>query len=189
MPYPCTFCNSGDKKYPRQDHGKVFQEVKYLDGLGIEELFFFDDLFNLNNKRVFEFCELLAKSDRNDVGLQVTGPPASTRTSPGDRGAGCERIHFGLETHTDESLRALKKQITVEQIRARRRPVPQTQDQLRRQLHDQSAGDTREDDTEKIGFANALDLDYNQFGVLIAFRPRRSLPRALRRDTGRPTCG
>lgn len=169
-PYPCTFCNSGDKRYRARSMESVLQEVKYLVDLGIRELFFFDDLFNLNNKRVFEFCELL----RRDA-VEVTWGFKSRASGIQDdlvravKAAGCERIHFGLEAHTDESLKALKKQITVEQIRDAVSLCHKHKINCVGSFMINLPGDTREEIRQRISFANSLELDYNQFGVLIAF--------------------
>ena len=169
-PYLCTFCNSGDKKYRARNMESVLQEVKYLAGLGIRELFFFDDLFNLNNKRVFEFCELL----RRDA-VEITWGFKSRVSSVQEdlvravKAAGCERIHFGLETHTDESLKALKKQITVGQIRNAVALCHKYKINCVGSFMINLPGDTREEIRQRISFANSLELDYNQFGVLIAF--------------------
>lgn len=169
-PYPCTFCNSGDKRYRARDMERVLQEVKYLAGLGFKEIFFFDDLFNLNSRRVFEFCELLRR-DRVRITWAFKSRVSGIREDlvRAVKAAGCERIHFGLESHTDESLKALKKQITVDQIRTAvelcRRHRVNTVGSFMINL----PGDTREDIRERFAFANSLKLDYNQFGVLIAF--------------------
>jgi radical SAM superfamily enzyme YgiQ (UPF0313 family) len=169
-PYPCTFCNSGDKRYRVRSMECVLQEVKYLAGLGIREIFFFDDLFNLNNKRVFEFCDLLRRD-----GVRITWAFKSRVSSIREdvvravKAAGCERIHFGLESNTDESLRALKKQITVEQIRAAVALCRKHRVNSVGSFMINLPGDTRQTIRERFAFANSLRLDYNQFGVLIAF--------------------
>jgi len=169
-PYPCTFCNSGDKKYRARSMENVLREVKYLVGLGIKELFFFDDLFNLNNKRVFEFCELLRK-DAVEItwGFKSRASGIQEDLVRAVKEAGCERIHFGLEAHTDQSLKALKKQITVEQIQNAVSLCHKYKINCVGSFMINLPGDTREEIRQRIRFANLLKLDYNQFGVLIAF--------------------
>lgn len=169
-PFHCTFCNSPDKVYVPRSMDKVFEEVQYIHSLGVEEIFFFDDLFNLTNERVYEFCNLIKKEKLKIVWSfksrvhNVTEDFIKTVKE-----CGCERIHFGIETHTDESLKRLRKGITVKQIkeavdlcyRYRINSVGSFMINL--------PGDTLPDIQERFHFAEKLRLDYAQFAVLIAY--------------------
>lgn len=169
-PYLCTFCNSPDKVYMPRSMEKVFEEVLYIHSLGVEEIFFFDDLFNLTNDRVYEFCELIRKEK-----LKITWAFKSRVHNVTEdfiktvKSCGCERIHFGIETHTDESLKALRKGITVQQIeqavelcyRYRINSVGSFMINL--------PGDTVEEIKGRFRFAERLRLDYAQFAVMIAY--------------------
>jgi Fe-S oxidoreductase len=169
-PFHCTFCNSPDKVYMPRSMSKVFEEVMYIHSLGVEEIFFFDDLFNLTNDRVYEFCDLLKKEK-----LKITWAFKSRVHNVTEnfirtvKSCGCERIHFGIETHTDESLKTLRKGITVKQIedainlcyRYRINTVGSFMINL--------PGDTLDDIHERFRFAKRLRLDYAQFAILIAY--------------------
>lgn len=169
-PFHCTFCNSPDKVYMPRSMNKVFEEVMHIHSLGVEEVFFFDDLFNLTNDRVYEFCDLLKKEKLKIAWAfksrvhNVTEDFIRTVKS-----CGCERIHFGIETHTDESLKALRKGITVKQIeysinlcyRYRINTVGSFMINL--------PGDTLGDIHARFRFAERLRLDYAQFAVMIAY--------------------
>ena len=169
-PFQCTFCNSPDKVYIPRSMNKVFEEVMYIHSLGVKEVFFFDDLFNLTNERVYEFCDLLKKEK-----LKITWAFKSRVHNVTEdfirtvKECGCERIHFGIETHTDESLKALRKGITVKQIkhaidlcyRYRINSVGSFMINL--------PNDTLADIKERFRFAEQLRLDYAQFAVMIAY--------------------
>lgn len=169
-PFQCTFCNSPDKVYIPRSMTKVFEEVVYIHSLGVKEVFFFDDLFNLTNDRVYEFCNLLKKEK-----LKIAWAFKSRVHNVTEdfiktvKACGCERIHFGIETHTDESLKALRKGITVKQIeyavdlcyRHRINSVGSFMINL--------PNDTLEDIQERFSFAKRLRLDYAQFAIMIAY--------------------
>lgn len=169
-PYPCTFCNSCDKKYRARSIAEVVKEVGYLAGLGIEEVFFFDDLFNLNNKRVFEFCAALER-ERIAItwGFKSRVANVDEDLLRAVKRAGCERIHFGIEAHTDEDLKALRKMITVDQVRTAVSLCNRHKITCVGSFMINLPGDTRQAIRRRIDFAKSLDLDYVQFGALIAY--------------------
>jgi hypothetical protein len=148
----------------------VIEEVKYLHKLGIKEVFFFDDLFNLKNDRVYEFCRLLKKNN-----LKITWSFRGRVTNINDeimkemKKANCERIHFGIETHTDESLKKLKKGITVGQIKKAVGLCNKYKINAVGSFMINLPGDTKKDILDRFKFANSLKLDYCQFGVLVAY--------------------
>lgn len=169
-PFHCTFCNSPDKMYVPRSMDKVFEEVLYIQSLGVDEIFFFDDLFNLTNERVYEFCNLIKKEKLKIVWSfksrvhNVTEDLIKTVKE-----CGCERIHFGIETHTDESLKRLRKGITVKQIKAAVDLCYRYRVNSVGSFMINLPGDTLSDIKERFRFAEKLRLDYAQFAVLIAY--------------------
>lgn len=169
-PFQCTFCNSPDKKYMPRSMKKVFEEVLYIHSLGVEEVFFFDDLFNLTNDRVFEFCDLLEKEKLKLVWAFKSRVQNVTEDFiKRVKSCGCERIHFGIETHTDASLKRLKKGITVKQIEQAMELCYRYRINSVGSFMINLPGDTLEDIHERFRFAKRLKLDYAQFAVLIAY--------------------
>lgn len=169
-PFRCTFCNSPDKIYRERSMENVIEEMKYLYGLGVKEVFFFDDLFNLKNDRVYEFCRLLRENN-----LNITWSFRGRVTNIDDdimkelKKSNCERIHFGIETHTNESLKRIKKAITVEQIRNATNLCNKYKINAVGSFMINLPGDTRKDILDRFKFANSLKLDYCQFAILIAY--------------------
>jgi anaerobic magnesium-protoporphyrin IX monomethyl ester cyclase len=169
-PFHCTFCNSPDKIYRKRSMANVIEEVTYVQGLGINEIFFHDDLFNVNNERVYEFCRQL-----DEHRLRITWSFKSRVTGIDEdfvrtiKAHGCERIHFGIETHTDEGLKALKKGITVDQIRKACHLCHTHKINSVGSFMINIPGDTVESIRERLDFAASLKLDYFQLAVLIAF--------------------
>lgn len=116
-PYRCTFCNTPRHRYRVMSPQRVCDELKTCIELGIREIYFVDDTFNITNRRVHELCdEILAR------GLDISWT-VRFRVKGVDRpllekmkAAGCQRIQFGVEQGTEEGLLRLKKDVTSLEI-------------------------------------------------------------------------
>ncbi len=66
-PYRCIFChNIMGSKFRYRSAQNIVDEMVYLhDEFNVEEFTFSDDVFNLHQDRVEEFCRLLLKANRN----------------------------------------------------------------------------------------------------------------------------
>jgi anaerobic magnesium-protoporphyrin IX monomethyl ester cyclase len=169
-PFQCTFCNSPDKRYKERSAKNLIKEVKYLYKLGIREIFFFDDIFNINNRRVIEFCRLLRKNNLK-ISWSFRGRVSNLNENVMKelKKANCERIHFGIETHTDESLRRLKKDISIEHVKKAVKLCHKYRINCAGSFMINLPGDTKKDIMGRINFAISLKLDYLQMGILIAY--------------------
>lgn len=169
-PFPCTFCNSPDKVYQERSMEKVIEEIHYYQSLGINEVFFFDDLFNLKNSRVYDFCDLLEKHKiKISWGFKSRVGNIDDALMQRLKETGCERLHFGLETHTDESLKALKKGIKVKQIENAVALCDKYGINSAGSFMINLPGDTRQEILDRFAFTRALKLDYLQVAILIAY--------------------
>jgi radical SAM superfamily enzyme YgiQ (UPF0313 family) len=72
-PYNCIYCHRiFGQKFRFHSAGRIIEEIQYLQKLyHINDVEFLDDIFNLNHKRVFEFCDLLKK---NGMRLKLSFP-------------------------------------------------------------------------------------------------------------------
>jgi anaerobic magnesium-protoporphyrin IX monomethyl ester cyclase len=169
-PFRCTFCNSPDKLYNARSMEKIIDEVKEIQALGVKEVFFYDDLFNITNERVFEFCDLLEKNKIKIAwAFKSRIPSVTEELVQRVKKAGCERIHFGIETHTDESLRTLKKGIKVAQIRNAVGLCQKYRINTVGSFMINLPGDTEQDILDRFAFVNSLKLDYAQYAITIAY--------------------
>lgn len=169
-PFHCTFCNSPYKIYRKRSMQHVIEEIKYICSLSVKEVFFFDDLFNLENDRVYELCSLMSCEN-----IKITWAFKSRVENIDEelvkavKTHGCERIHFGLEAHDNQTLRALKKGITVEQIRKAVSICYKNRVNSVGSFMINLPGDTRQSILDRFDFANSLKLDYCQFAILVAY--------------------
>lgn len=119
-PYRCTFCdreNRMGRNWRMRSPENVVLEMKQVnEKYGISEFMFFDDNFIVNKKWVRDFCRLVepfgflweirSRVDTVDLSLLMTM-----------KKAGCYRIRYGMESADNQTLKTIKKDITVEQIR------------------------------------------------------------------------
>lgn len=114
-PHLCTFCDVPSKKYRPRTWESIFEELDIRVKEGYKEIFLYDDTFNLTAQRVIEFCEILLTKEYK-IRWSFRGRSNSTTREMLviAKKAGCERIHFGIETGTNAGLEILKKGNTVE---------------------------------------------------------------------------
>lgn len=117
-PYRCTFCSTPKGFYRMRSSANVADEIEACVELGIDEIHFVDDTFNVNIDRAINICNEIKKrrfkirwSFRARIDKITEDLIRSAKES------GCDRIHLGVETSTDEGLKKLKKDVTLEQIR------------------------------------------------------------------------
>ena len=116
-PYKCTFCNTPRDRYRTQSPERICDEVAECLKLGIREVYFVDDTFNITNARVADLChEILRRNLKFSwtVRFRVKGVDRELLTLM--KRAGCNRIQFGVEQATDEALLLLQKGVTIAEI-------------------------------------------------------------------------
>lgn len=122
-PYPCTFCDAfvvHGRRYRAHSAERVVEEIRGLaDRFGIREVVFKDSEFTLDRRRVARFCDLMTAG-----GPRVSWT-CSARVNCIDgellrkmAAAGCRVVQFGVESADPAVLDALKKGITIGQVRA-----------------------------------------------------------------------
>jgi anaerobic magnesium-protoporphyrin IX monomethyl ester cyclase len=121
-PFACDFCSrpvwgSVFRKPPLE---KVFCEIEEIRSFGYNCLWIADDCFTLDTAYLEQFCSGMIS---RNVPVSWTCLSRIDRLTPDLVGlmkrAGCIRVYLGLESGSDETLRLMNKQTTVQQgIRA-----------------------------------------------------------------------
>ncbi len=117
-PYRCTFCNTPRHRYRVNSAGRVCDEIQACIDLGIREIYFVDDTFNITNKRVLDLCDEIIRRGLDfswTVRFRVKGVDRNLLEKM--KAAGCSRIQLGVEQGTEEGLLRLKKDVTAQEIR------------------------------------------------------------------------
>ena len=122
-PYLCTFCSWTQtlmgRKYRVRSISNVLDELEWIqENLPeVKEVFFEDDTFTINKKRVLEFCKEYRKRNLDITWACNARADLDYETMKEVRKANCRLLIVGYESGSDEILRNIKKGITVEQIR------------------------------------------------------------------------
>jgi anaerobic magnesium-protoporphyrin IX monomethyl ester cyclase len=174
-PYMCTYC-----LWPRTVTGKAFRtrsaagvadEIEMMvKKYGVDEIYFDDETFTINEARVKDICDELAKRKINIPWLcmgRVDNVTAEMLSAM--KRAGCREIFFGLESGSERLLGEMKKGITKEQMRM---AVKLTQKAGIVAGGSFILGLPGEDDKsvrETLSFARSLGANYVQFAVATPF--------------------
>jgi radical SAM superfamily enzyme YgiQ (UPF0313 family) len=167
-PYLCTFCDVPYKRYRQRSHQSVVDEIEECLAMGYKEFRFYDDLFNITPKKIMEFCDELdrrgLKIEWDFRGRVNTVTYESLKRA---KQSGLRMISFGVETGSDEGLKALRKGTNTTKVRnafkwCRELGILTVADYIIG-LPDER---TPEDVKRNIDFLVKLDPDYAQVSVL-----------------------
>ena len=163
----CRFCFQGGRyaaPYSRRSPENVIDELKQLSARGIREILFWDDNFCINGKWIARFCDLL-DSERLNLTWTVFGRVNTVTEEMLRRMAksGCYSIHYGLESGSQKMLDAIKKGITLDQVRQAVKWAKRAGLEIRGSFIFAMPGDTPEIAEETIRFACELNIDWMIF--------------------------
>lgn len=119
-PFNCSFCSVTGmfgKKYRFRSTENVIEELRRYNHRK-NSIFFYDDNFAANRRRAKELCEAMIREKlRFKWTTQVRADLAKDEELVGlMKKAGCHTVYIGFESMNEESLKAMKKRQTVEEI-------------------------------------------------------------------------
>lgn len=170
-PFPCTFCNSPYKKYRLRSPQNVVAEIdQCYKSFGINEFFFFDDLFNIDKKRLSEMCAAIKGlpykiiwSFRGRINFLDEEVLRECKE------AGCNRIHFGVEAGTDRVLKIFKKGVKLEDVRNVFELCHKVGIETVANFIIGAPSETKVEMDATIRFANSLNPTFVEFHVLVPY--------------------
>ncbi len=117
-PFNCDFCSRPvfGNNFRARTASNVADEVEEVASLGYNRIWFADDCFTLNCRRLIGICDEIIK--RN---LKISWECLSrvdtfdSEVAEKMKQAGCVRIFFGIESGNDEILKIMNKQTTTSQ--------------------------------------------------------------------------
>ena len=117
-PYKCTFCDRPHlgKMFRARSPENVVQELEECVKMGIDNFLFYDDTFSVNKKRVIDICkEIIKRKLSIDWDIRTRVDNVNEEMLRLMKKAGCNGIHYGIETGSEKILKVLDKGITIEQ--------------------------------------------------------------------------
>jgi radical SAM superfamily enzyme YgiQ (UPF0313 family) len=169
-PNLCTYCYCPTKRYRARSIDSLMSELREIRNSGIREVYFFDDLFNITAQRVIDLSEAML-----DEGIDLKWSFRGRVNAVSEemmiiaKKAGCDRIHYGIETSDERRLKIIKKKTTIDMVR---KAVALTRKHGITVIGNFMVGlpgETREDIYTTLRFMKNLNLDYSEIGVLIPF--------------------
>ena len=118
-PFSCAYCDRPalGKGFRAMSATRVADEMDWCQRAGIKEIFFYDDTFSVSMKRVMEICAEIKRRNikiKWDVRTRVN--VVNDELLKNMKEAGCERIHFGVETANPRVVKELQKGTTNLQV-------------------------------------------------------------------------
>lgn len=118
-PYNCIFCHNTWRNLPYRYNSpkRVVEEIEHLiRNYKTEAIFFIEDNFFANKKRVIEICTLLKENKIKIIwGANARVDNIDIETLKIVKEAGCKQITFGFESGSQRILNILNKKTTLEQ--------------------------------------------------------------------------
>ncbi|MCZ7401571.1 MAG: radical SAM protein [Candidatus Methanoperedens sp.] len=116
-PYNCDYCARPvfGNCYRERSYMDVISEIEEVIALGYSRIWFSDDVFTLNKKRIIALCEEIGRRGlvfKWDCLCRVDN--VDSELFQVMHKAGCTRVLFGIESGDEKILRAMKKSFTVE---------------------------------------------------------------------------
>ncbi|HQG32710.1 MAG TPA: radical SAM protein [Deltaproteobacteria bacterium] len=116
-PHTCEFCSKPifGRYFRRRSMDRIMEEIRSIRSFGYDGLWIGDDCFTLDPGHVRAFCRRMI---RENPGMRWTCLSRSDGITPEDaalmREAGCKKVFFGLESGSNDVLKLMNKNTTVE---------------------------------------------------------------------------
>ena len=119
-PWPCVFCDIpifNEGKWRARSPQHVIDEFTHLREEGYGSVYFVDDHFLLQPKRIEAICDgLIANGNPIKYGLEGRVDSVAQHLFPKLAQSGCRTIMFGIESGSQKILDRLKKEQTLAQV-------------------------------------------------------------------------
>jgi radical SAM superfamily enzyme YgiQ (UPF0313 family) len=168
-PYRCVFCSSSrlfGNTWRAHSADRVVEELSILNEMGIRNVEFMDDTFNINRKRAVEISEKIRRE-----GLDISWISSSrvdtfnVEAAKEMRKAGCHSLYFGIESGSQQILDFIGKNISLDKAE---KAVKKAKELGFRVIGSFVIGfhqEKPEDIDRTIKFARKLPLDFAQFTI------------------------
>jgi len=165
-PFNCDFCSQPifGNRFRTRSPTNIVDEIETVLHLGYERIWFADDCFTLNRRRLINICDEIL---RRDIKIEWE---CLSRVDTIDREmaekmkkAGCIRVFFGIESGNDKVLALMKKKVTTKQAKRAVYTAKLSGIQVGAFFILGYPGETDETILDTVRFASSLPLDYLSF--------------------------
>jgi anaerobic magnesium-protoporphyrin IX monomethyl ester cyclase len=165
-PFQCDFCSRPvfGNEFRSRTAANIAEEVETVRRLGYERVWFADDCFTINRRRLLSICDELHRRHIN-VGWECLSRVDTVNSEVAEKmkKAGCVRVFFGIESGNNAILEIMKKQVTIEQARDAVYACKKAGIQVGAFFILGYPGETNKTILDTVNFASSLPLDYLSF--------------------------
>lgn len=178
-PFNCSFCNNKyvwGRNYRVMSGNRIVNELEFLiTNYGTKGVFFREDHFTLNKRRVYEFCSEIEKRNLTiQWGCESRVDALDEDLIRTIKKAGCESIWFGVESGSPGVLKMLNKNIDLEQEEFVFKLCKKHKIQVGASVMIGIPGQTMEENYETLKFLKKLDPDWAYFNTFVGY-PRTDM--------------
>ena len=174
-PYACIYCDIpffSQRKVRTRSAAHVLGEMQQLHDMGYRSVYFTDDHFLLNGKRINEICRgIIERKLEFQWGCEGRVDSVAVCQLPIMSQANCKFLAFGVESGSQRVLDRLKKNQTLAEVE---RAINEAKRQGIKRVHGffviGSPDESREDILASFRFAAKLKLDTFGFNRLCVYR-------------------
>jgi radical SAM superfamily enzyme YgiQ (UPF0313 family) len=185
-PNDCIFCDSHTvfgRRFRGRSAKNIFSELIFLhERFGAEQFDFVDDTITIDRDRLMELSRLILDSR---IGIRWM---CNARVNTVDlellrmmKEAGCIRVDFGVESGDPEVLKAIKKRITLEQVRSAHRWAKQVGLSTLSFFMVGNPGETWQSVIKTVELAKEIQSDFPCIGIATPY-PGSELYRIAQRN-------
>lgn len=165
-PFNCDFCSRpifGNELRIRAA-ANIVDEIETVQALGYERVWFADDCFTLNRRRLIGICkEIVHRRIRIEWECLSRVDTIDREMTERMKRAGCVRVFFGMESGNDSVLSLMKKRATTKQAKEAVYTTKKSGVQVGAFFIVGYPGETNETILDTVRFASSLPLDYLSF--------------------------
>ena len=115
----CAYCDRPalGKGFRAMNARRVVDELEDCQKKGIKEMFYYDDTFSVSMKRVDEICDEIIRRNIHmkwDIRTRVNVVTEALLEKMAR--AGCDRIHFGVESGNPRVVKEMNKGTSIQQV-------------------------------------------------------------------------
>lgn len=174
-PWPCVFCDIpvfNEGKWRARSAQHVVDELKYLEANGYGSVYFVDDHFLLQPKRIEAICKGVTDANlKIQWGIEGRVDSVAQHLFPAMAKAHCRTVMFGIESGSQKILDRLQKEQTLAEVKTAVKNAKKAGIEI---VHGfftvGNPGETVEDMQATFDFASKLPLDTFGFNRLCVYR-------------------
>ena len=165
-PFNCDFCSRPifGNWFRTRSAANIVDEIETVLPLGYDVIWFADDCFTLDRKRLIDICnEIIRRGIRINWECLSRVDTVDREVTEKMKQAGCVRVFFGIESGNDSVLSLMRKQATAKQAEEAVCATRMSGIQVGAFFIVGYPGETDETVLETVRFASSLALDYLSF--------------------------